>query len=74
MMAREEMRAHRGPMLTIALALLSIAATGCMEKTEVTLHEPGVYKGSPDPLLAKQTDPEHIETLEERFVRGQSDR
>ena len=38
------------------------------------MHEPGVYKGGADPLLAKQEDPQHIETLQERFAKGQTDR
>lgn len=60
--------------LVVLVGWLSLTATGCVEQTQVTVHEPGVYKGSPDPLLAKQTDPAHIEMLEERFRMGQSDR
>jgi hypothetical protein len=60
--------------LAAALGIVSLTATGCTEKTTVTLHEPGVYKGAEDPLLAKQKDPQHIEALKERFVQGQSDR
>lgn len=56
------------------VGVLLLGSTGCTEKTTVTLHEPGVYKGDTDPLLAKQQDPEHIEALKERFVRGQADR
>jgi hypothetical protein len=60
--------------LAAALGIVSLTATGCTEKTTVTLHEPGVYKGAEDPLLAKQRNPEQIEALKERFVRGQTDR
>lgn len=60
--------------LAAALVVLSLGATGCTEKTTVTLHEPGVYKGEKDPLLARQADPAYRETLQERFVRGQTDR
>jgi len=49
-------------------------AAGCTEQVDVTLHEPGVYKGSPDPLLAKQKDPQHQKALEERFRQVQWDR
>ncbi len=68
---------HRGSRLlalAAGLGLLLVVSTGCTDKTTVTLHEPGVYKGDTDPLLAKQQDPEHIETLQQRFVRGQTDR
>jgi hypothetical protein len=58
----------------LALAVLPMSLTACAEKADVTLHEPGVYKGGKDPLLAKQQNPEYIETLQERFARGQSDR
>lgn len=60
--------------LAAGLGLLLLGSTGCTENTTVTLHEPGVYKGDNDPLLAKQKDPEHIEALQQRFVRGQTDR
>lgn len=56
------------------LGVVLLGSTGCTEKTAVTLHEPGVYKGKTDSLLAKQQDPEHKEALRERFARGQSDR
>ncbi|HSM29184.1 MAG TPA: hypothetical protein VK854_00665 [Woeseiaceae bacterium] len=51
-----------------------MSLTACAERADVTLHEPGVYKGGEDPLLDKQQDPQHIETLQERFAKGQSDR
>lgn len=60
--------------LAVGLGVLLLGSTGCTEKTKVTLHEPGVYKGATDPLLTMQKDPEHIETLQQRFVRGQTDR
>ena len=60
--------------LVVALAFLPMSLTACAERADVTLHEPGVYKGGEDPLLAKQQDPQHIETLQERFAKGQSDR
>jgi hypothetical protein len=64
---------HRGA-LAIALVFLSTGAAGCTDQGSVTLYEPGVYKGSPDPLLKKEADPEHQEALKERLVRGQTDR
>ena len=67
-------KASRSLALAAGLGVVLLCSTGCTEKTSVTLHEPGVYKGDADPLLAKQEDPEHIETLQQRFVRGQTDR
>jgi hypothetical protein len=60
--------------MAVALAFLPMSLTACAERADVTLHEPGVYKGGADPLLAKQEDPQHIEMLQERFAKGQTDR
>ena len=60
--------------MALALAVMSMSLTACAERAEVTLHEPGVYKGSADPLLAMQQDPQQIEALQGRFAKGQSDR
>jgi hypothetical protein len=51
-----------------------MSLTACAERADVTLHEPGVYKGGVDPLLAQQQNPQQIQTLQERFAKGQSDR
>ncbi len=67
-------KASRLLALAASLGIVLLGSTGCTEKTTVTLHEPGVYKGDTDPLLAMQKDPEHIETLQQRFARGQTDR
>jgi hypothetical protein len=67
-------KATRMLALAAAAGALSLGLAGCTEKSTVTLHEPGVYKGDKDPLLAKQRDPEHIEALKERFVSVQTDR
>ena len=67
-------KASRLLALAAGLGIVLLASTGCTEKTVVTLHEPGVYKGETDPLLAMQKDPEQIETLQQRFARGQTDR
>ena len=60
--------------MALLLAVMSISLTACAERAEVTLHEPGVYKGSSDPLLALQQDPQQIQTLQDRFAKGQSER
>lgn len=57
------------------LAVLSAAAllAGCYESADVTIHEPGEYKGPTDPLL--KADPaQRAATLEERFNLVQTDR
>lgn len=59
---------------TLVLAVLSIGFIGCTDQTDITLHEPGVYKGSKDPLLAKETDPAYSKQLDDRFLQVQTDR
>jgi hypothetical protein len=71
---RRETRGRRPLAMALALAFLPMSLTACAERAEVTLHEPGVYKGSEDPLLAQQQDPQYIEALQDRFAMGQSDR
>jgi hypothetical protein len=44
------------------------------ESPDVTLHEPGEYKGQDDPFLEKAADPEHQQQLQQRLARGQTDR
>jgi predicted outer membrane protein len=56
------------------LALLAVLATGCGRATDVTVYEPGVYKGPTDPLLALHATAEHKALLQERFTKGQTDR
>ena len=60
--------------MALALALLPMSLTACAERADVTLHEPGVYKGATDPLLAQQQSPEQAQALQDRFAKGQSDR
>jgi hypothetical protein len=56
--------------LFILIALLGLSA--CYEDTDVTLHEPGVYKGSEDPHAL--TAEERAEVLAKRFNQVQTDR
>ncbi|PWG62256.1 hypothetical protein DEM34_13020 [Spiribacter halobius] len=57
-----------------ALGLTALALAGCYESPDdVTLHEPGVYKGPSDPLRNKLDDGELQQSLEQRFS-GQTDR
>lgn len=60
---------------TMAMALLAMfMLTGCYETTDVVIHEPGVYKGAKDPLLAVEGTPQHEAELRERFMEGQAPR
>ena len=74
MVEQVKARGRRPLAMVLALALLPMSLTACAERANVTLHEPGVYKGAVDPLLAQQQNPQQIETLQERFAKGQSDR
>lgn len=54
-----------------AMLLIILGIAGCSdEDREFTQHEPGVYKGAQDPLLAQQ---QHQE-LNNRFMKVQTDR
>ena len=74
MVEQVKARGRRPLAMVLALALLPMSLTACAERADVTLHEPGVYKGGVDPLLAQQQNPQQIQTLQERFAKGQSDR
>lgn len=61
--------------LKIALvASIGLLVSGCGEATEVTVYEPGVYKGPTDPLLSKTDSAEYRQEMRARFERGQTDR
>ncbi len=61
------------PTLT-ALAVLVAVTAGCSRATDVTVYEPGVYKGAKDPLVSSHAAADHKERLRERFSTGQVDR
>lgn len=59
----------------LALVLpLSMALYGCYESPDVTVFEPGVYKGKSDPLLDKQKSAQRDQQLADRFNAVQTDR
>lgn len=58
----------------VAMLVAVLLLGGCYESPDVTLHEPGEYKGQDDPFLEKAADPEHQEQLQQRLARGQTDR
>ena len=64
-------------MKTLKLAMVAaigLLTSGCGEATEVTVYEPGVYKGAADPLLSKAGDPAYAQAMQDRLQRGQTDR
>ena len=64
----------RGILKAGSLAVLAVLATGCGRATDVTVYEPGVYKGPKDPLVEMHATAEHKALLQERFTTGQTDR
>lgn len=55
----------------LASLLFCIGLAACSDESrEFTRHEPGVYKGTQDPLLAKEQQQE----LNNRFMQVQTDR
>jgi len=58
--------------IVVSLTLLTVGA--CYESPNIAVHEPGKYKGTTDPLLAKERTPQQQETLRQRFDLGQTDR
>ena len=57
----------------ISVGLLALGLCACYEPSDVTVHEPGVYKGPRDQLLTKSTD-QRREELIARFNQVQRDR
>lgn len=56
----------------ICASMLLLA--GCYRNVNITLHEPGKYKGPQDPLLAKLKTPDWQGKLQQRFKLSQTDR
>ncbi len=52
----------------------SLVLTACYEDVDVSIHEPGEYKGQKDPLLSELKQQQLQKELDERFKAGQSDR
>lgn len=57
-----------------AMALFGLLLSGCSDSSDVTIYEPGVYKGAVDPLIEKQRSPQQQERLLARFNQVQTDR
>jgi len=60
--------------LTIAALASAVIVSGCYESADVTVHEPGQYKGMKDPLLDAKSTAEREEVLQKRFQLVQVDR
>jgi hypothetical protein len=60
-----------GRWLALIVCIVPAMLAGCSpEPRSVTMHEPGVYKGQKDPLLAQQQE----QVLIDRFKLVQRDR
>lgn len=65
----------RNTLVLIVVGTLGLGTlAGCYDEPGATVYEPGEYKGTKDPLLAKQRDAGHQKRLEERFAMVQIDR
>jgi len=64
----------RRGVLTIGVLASAVVLSGCYESVDVTLAEPGVYKGKKDPLLDAKRTAERAEVLQKRFQLVQIDR
>jgi hypothetical protein len=60
--------------LTIAVLASAVIASGCYESADVTVHNPGQFKGAKDPLLDAKSTAEREEVLQKRFQLVQVDR
>lgn len=59
--------------LSVVVLVAALGLGGCWESTDVTVHNPGQYKGPADPLL-QQDAAAREQTLRERFELVQLDR
>lgn len=60
--------------LTIAALAGAVIVSGCYESADVTVHNPGEFKGMKDPLLDAKSTAEREEILQKRFQLVQVDR
>ena len=56
------------------LVVLAVLIAGCGSRLDVTVHEPGVYKGPTDPLLDAHGTDEHKELLRQRLAKVEAER
>lgn len=69
-------RAAAAPAVALSgcVLVLGVLLAGCYEDPDVTVQEPGVYKGKRDPLLDKMETASLQGQLDDRFRSGQMDR
>ena len=60
--------------LLLALTLAMTVLGACYQSPDIAYHEPGVYEGATDPLLAKEASPDQQKILRERLLQVQADR
>ena len=65
---------YRNALWSLTVVVAACGVTACYESPEVTMYEPGVYKGSADPLLEDLRSRDAQQTLRERFDLVQRDR
>ena len=57
-----------------SLMVLLWLSLGCSKSADVEIHQPGEYKGNPDPLVKALEKPELKEELQARLKMVQTDR
>ncbi len=63
----------KGPISWTGAALALLLLAGCYESTDVTMHDPGEFRGARDPLL-DQPVAARSEQLQKRFQLVQVER
>lgn len=59
------MKPRKQFILLASVFTLMVALSGCLETTDVTFFEPGIYKGSTDPLIGNSD----VAALRSRFEK-----
>ncbi len=59
---------------SLVAVILALTLAACYESPGATHYQPGVYKGSSDPLMEKERMPEQQKALRERFRMASADR
>jgi len=65
---------HNRRVVALVGVVISMGLVSCYQSPNATLHDPGVYKGKTDPLLAKERTPNQQEALRDRLRMAAKDR